>query len=1181
MWNLLSLNINGLNDRIKRTALVDWLKCMKVDVACLQETHAPSHESIRKWFANSGFRVVSSSVSNKRCGSAILIKDSLNVKQVIRDDAGRFVQVLVDFGEDQLSFISLYAPNKNPDRNAFFSSLTGLIDLTRPTFVCGDFNSVLDSDLDRLRRASYTGAASSRAQDSRPVLQSLLSHTETYPLWRTLHPSQTAYSWTHASGTFASRIDMVWAPSCLEQSIRECEYHPSFLSDHQYLLVKFVLDDHISNGPGVWKFNTSLLDDANYCSLVASFWSFWQSYYSAESFSSILDWWDQGKFYLREVTRSYSRSVAMDRRHHKSFLTREMHKLQRLFEAGDSLAFSKLCEVQEELRGIALHEAKGAQVRAHCQWAEEGETSSSFFLNLATKRHAKQVMHSVRDPDTGSVRHDPFEILGVWQRYYAGLFTAAPCDPSAQDDMLSKLSRHLSIEDRACCEGLLTLEECFAALSGMARGKTPGSDGFPMEFYLHFWSSLGADLVRVLNVAYEAGQLSTSQRRGLIIVLYKKNDRLETKNWRPISLLNVDYKVATRAISGRLLAVIGSVVGPDQTCGVPGHTISENLFLIRDLIEYAEQEDLPVALLSLDQEKAFDRVDWGFLLRTLETFNFGPDFCRWVKLFYTDVESAVVINGWTSSFFRPSRGVRQGCPLSPLLYVLSIEVLAANIRAAPGITGVFLPQSLEQFKCSGYADDTTIAPTTDESIEEIFAVYSKFERASGARLNRGKSKGMWLGSWKQRTDTPFGIQWVNQLPLLGATFSAGDYSEPTWEPAVAKLEKRLSDWSGRRLSFQGKTTVINTLALSQIWHLCHIFPVPQWAVKRINKAVWSFFWSGKRDLVKRTVVCLPKSKGGFGVVNFALKADAFALQWVKRFFAAGRSKWKDSFTFFVSASLGCEPREALLSSFSRRWLSSLPAFYQIIFRVWQSLDGGLAGDELCIVATSASPLAVGRMSSKNVYHLSQNRLNIQPHCLAKYEPQYGPLHWPQTWCQLHLCPFDRLVVDLNWQIAHGVLYTGSRLGTRFNITSVDPRCFCRADDETLEHLFFECELARLLVAWVHFNLWQICPAAAAFSVTELLFGFSSERRRIVPPIIIWMLQVMKHTIWVARCDFRFRGQVPVVSECQKKAIAKIKFVLRLFGRRCRLPAQLRSFERDWLARGILGHFEGEELVFSF
>ena len=1181
MWNLLSLNINGLNDRIKRTALVDWLKCMKVDVACLQETHAPSHESIRKWFANSGFRVVSSSVSNKRCGSAILIKDSLNVKQVIRDDAGRFVQALVDFGEDQLSFISLYAPNKNPDRNAFFSSLTGLIDLTRPTFVCGDFNSVLDSDLDRLRRASYTGAASSRTQDSGPALHSLLSYTETYPLWRTLHPSQTAYSWTHASGTFASRIDMVWAPSCLEQSIRECEYHPSFLSDHQYLLVKFVLDDRISTGPGVWKFNTSLLEDPSYCALVSSFWAFWQSHYTPEAFSSILEWWDQGKFYLREVTRSFSRSKEIGRRQHKSLLHKQMHELQHLFELGDPSAFAKLCEVQEELRGIALHEAKGAQVRARCQWAEEGETSSSFFLNLATKRHAKQVMRSIRDPDTGSVHHDPFEILGVWQRYYSGLFTAASCDLSAQDDILSKLSRRLSDLERASCEGLLSLEECFAALSGMARGKTPGSDGFPMEFYLRFWQSLGADLVRVLNVAFETGQLSTSQRRGLIIVLFKKNDRLETKNWRPISLLNVDYKIATRAISGRLLAVIGSIVGPDQTCGVPGRTISENLFLIRDLIDYAEQEDIPLALLSLDQEKAFDRVDWGFLYRILDTFNFGPAFCRWIKLFYTNVESAVVINGWSSSFFSPSRGVRQGCPLSPLLYVLSIEVLAANIRSAPGITGVFLPHSLEQFKCSGYADDTTIAATSDESIEETFAVYSQFERASGARLNRGKSKGMWLGSWKQRSDAPFGLQWVKQLPLLGATFSAGDYSEPTWEPATAKLEKRLSDWSGRKLSFQGKATIINSLALSQLWHLCHVFPVPKWAAKRINKAVWSFFWSGKRDLVARKAVCLPKSKGGFGVIDFQLKADAFALQWVKRFFASDRGKWKNFFTFFVSASLQSEPREALLSRVTRRQMSTMPEYYQVIFRVWQSLDGGLHDDELCLAASSASPLAVERMSSRNVYKLSQDHLNVQPHCLGKFAPQYGPLHWPQTWSQLHLCPFDRIVTDLNWQIAHGVLYTGARLGIRFNITTVDPRCFCRADDETLEHLFFECELARLLVAWVHFNLWQISPSAAVFSVTELLFGFSPERRRIVPPIIIWMLQVMKHTIWVARCDFRFRGQVPVASECQKKAIAKIKFVLRLFGRRCRLPAQVRSFERDWLARGILGHFEEEELVFSF
>ena len=152
---------------------MDWLKCIKFDVACLQKMHALSHESIKKWFANSGFQVVSSSVSNKHCGTAVLFKDSFKIKQVIWDDAGQFVQALVDFGE---SFILLYTPNRNPDRNAFFSSITGIIDLTRPTFVCGDFNSVLD-DLDSLLYWCRCFACPGKL----PALQILMSYTETCP----------------------------------------------------------------------------------------------------------------------------------------------------------------------------------------------------------------------------------------------------------------------------------------------------------------------------------------------------------------------------------------------------------------------------------------------------------------------------------------------------------------------------------------------------------------------------------------------------------------------------------------------------------------------------------------------------------------------------------------------------------------------------------------------------------------------------------------------------------------------------------------------------------------------------------------------------------------------------------------------------------------------------------------
>ena len=135
------------------------------------------------------------------------------------------------------------------------------------------------------------------------------------------------------------------------------------------------------------------------------------------------------------------------------------------------------------------------------------------------------------------------------------------------------------------CEGLLTLGECHSALLDMARRKAPGSDGLPMEFYIRFWEVLGQDLVDVLNTCYASGSLSLSQRRGIISLVFKRGDRLDARNWRPITLLNVDYKLASRVLAGRLLKVIHVVVSKDQTCGVPGRFIGENVALLRDIAD--------------------------------------------------------------------------------------------------------------------------------------------------------------------------------------------------------------------------------------------------------------------------------------------------------------------------------------------------------------------------------------------------------------------------------------------------------------------------------------------------------------------------------------------------------------------------------------------------------------------
>ena len=318
-----------------------------------------------------------------------------------------------------------------------------------------------------------------------------------------------------------------------------------------------------------------------------------------------------------------------------------------------------------ELQRLDVAEAEGARIRARIRWIEEGEASTAFFFGKERKQSADRWIPALRDPE-GAVRCDVEGIGTVLSDSYTSLFSEEVCDSVARDELLSNVSSSLPPGQASLCEGPLSLEECFTALKGMARGKAPGVDGLPMEFYLKFWDVLGPDLVEVLNCCSGRGYLAKSQRRGVITLTFKKGDRLDPRNWRPISLLCVDYKIASRGIMGRLLKVIHLVVNECQTCGVPGRFIGDSVAFLRDVVEYATASDAPVAVLSLDQEKAFDRVNWSFLRATLARMGFGPSFIKWVNLFYASQQSAVKFNGHMTPFFDLFRGVRQGCPLSPL-----------------------------------------------------------------------------------------------------------------------------------------------------------------------------------------------------------------------------------------------------------------------------------------------------------------------------------------------------------------------------------------------------------------------------------------------------------------------------------------------------------------------------------
>ncbi|PFX30003.1 Transposon TX1 uncharacterized 149 kDa protein [Stylophora pistillata] len=417
-------------------------------------------------------------------------------------------------------------------------------------------------------------------------------------------------------------------------------------------------------------------------------------------------------------------------------------------------------------------------------WVEEDESSLAYFFRLEKRRSADSLISALRDPD-GSIVSSPSALCASLRSFYSCIFTASPTDPLVQSSLLRNLTATLPRDQASHCEGSLTPSGVLKALKGMARGKAPGLDGLPMEFYLKFWDVIGPDLVTVLNSCFFSGCLSLSQRRGVITLAFKKGNRLDPRNWKPISLLNVDYKLASRTIAGCLLDVIHLGVKRDQTCGVPGRYIGENVALLRDVVTYAESSATPIAVLSLDQEKAFDRVDWGFMRSTLLAMGFGPSFISWVDLFYNRVQSTVNVNGYLTFFFNLSRGVRKGCPLSPLLYVLVSEVLACNIRAYPRICGLNLPGCPPVSPISQYADDTSLILTSDDAIRAALEIYTLFEKASGSKLNIAKSKGLWLGGWRGRSDPPVPFDWsASSLKILDIFIGPGKLDEENWRPRI-------------------------------------------------------------------------------------------------------------------------------------------------------------------------------------------------------------------------------------------------------------------------------------------------------------------------------------------------------------------------------------------------------------
>ena len=933
MTNLASFNSQGLRSPDRRQTAFSFFHRNRLDVVLLQETHWTVDMEIqikREW---NGEAIFNHGTNTSR-GVAILINSRLEyvVRQTKRDNEGRILNILVELDDHTFNIINIYAPQTDNERQTFFANLNDFISVEHENIIAGDFNCIADQRLDKCGgnpNARHLAAA---------TLQTICAQYNLTDIWRDRHKDERNYTWTGRhpiDGTFIrTRIDKFLISRTINHFVTDTSIKPFAHSDHDYISLTLNLDN-IQRGPGFWHFNNELIADAAFEAEMEEFWTVWQTKY--DDFADPLVWWDKAKQHFKTIAIRCAKIRGKAKRHERSLLVCKLEKLQEKSISGTTQDIEQYLLAKEKLKQLDLKDLEATKIRAKAQFMEEGERSTRYFYSLEKCRRADQTIRTLTKENLDTVS-EPQDLLKETYNFYKALYSAEPCDEKARDQFLSTAFPKLPDNARDSCEGLITEQELQKAVSSMENNKSPGFDGLTTNFYKHFWPLLGEKLTRVYNYAFQTGRLAVSQRRGVITLLFKKGDRTQLKNWRPITLLNTDYKILTKALANRLQQVLPLIIHTDQTASIKGRTINDNTRLLHDVITYANEKGMPLALISIDQLKAFDRVSHEFLFKSLEKFGFGPTFIRWIQTIYNSACSSVKTNGWLTAFINLERGLRQGCALSMPLYVLTAETMAANIRANHKIHGIQPPSSQEELKLSQYADDTTMLLTDDQSIDEAFKTFHLYERASGAKINKGKCKGLWCGAFAQRTDQLYSFEWFNDFipdKILGQFIGNVDCSRLNWENKIKRIENIIAAWRHRELSFKGKALVINGLLTSTLWYNATTLPVPSWAITKIEQTIYNFFWSNKRHLVNKDILALPVQHGGFNIPRIEIKIQALRLNTLRRLLTKEDAHWKHFAGYFLRVSSMQLGKLTLALHYSPRQIDrDIPTFYRELLIAW-------------------------------------------------------------------------------------------------------------------------------------------------------------------------------------------------------------------------------------------------------
>lgn len=814
------------------------------------------------------------------------------------------------------------------------------------------------------------------------------------------------------------------------------------------------------------------------------------------------------KLLLKELNLVHFGDISARAKEANAHLTQVQTQLQT--DPSNISLLNSLVELRKKATDLSKAEQSFFRQKAKTKFLLNSDRCTKYFHSVVKRNYKRNFIAAISMED-GSVSESLEQVANAFVEFYKTLL-GSRCVVLSPDQQVFELGPQLNDEQRSTLLSVVSPEEIKAAIFDIGEDRSPGPDGFSSRFFKKSWNTIGESVVEAVSEFFTTGKILKQLNHTTIVLIPKSNHANSVGDFRPIACGNVIYKAIAKVLAAKIAALLDFIVDKAQAAFIPGRAMSDNIFLMQELIRgYSRKRVSPRCIIKIDLRKAYDTISWDFLRHVLIGFGFPDEFVGLIMECVSTPSYSISVNGNLEGFFKGRRGLRQGDPMSPYLFVLCLEYLSRLIKRDTSDSDFNFHPRCGQLKIThlAFADDVMLLSRGDApSVKILMDCLKEFGACSGLHLNVLKSNIYTAG---MSEDLKLFIQNFSHLQegtlpfkYLGIPLAASKLKVLHFSAFQERISDYIRGWDRAPLSHAGRIELIRSVIQGVQCFWLGIFPLPSSVRNIIVSLCRNFLWGSSSAPIAWKQICLPKMEGGLGLRdldawnsallsrilwNIQAKKDSLWIRWVNE-------------TYLGNASI---------------WDWSTHSRDSCLFKQLEAIR-----DKILLASGDPGAAECKLNSWHDVFLGTRNKMAYE-----FFRPTGTHKPWANVIWSSGIMPKQSFTL---WVGALRRLKTKERL----HHSVEDLTCaFCQAPLETQQHLFFECTFSNSV--WTDIRCWIGIHRAMSTLDSALKWlkkeAKGTSKRAKAKKVA---LASCVHNIWAARNRLIFEKEKPKPSSLVRK-----------------------------------------------